>query len=224
MAAKRSNFRKSLKGPDEFVTLSSRILQSVVAYKKHALAAIGGIFLLVVAVLLFGYFSEKSEKHALLRLSQIMAKYADQDASQEMSEIKDELRQFIDGYGRYSGGKFARLELANLYFSEGDYDQAIELYGRSAKDFQSVAFMKMLAKSGLGYSLEAKGEYEKAVECFESVAANSKDAMADEALFSLGRLYAALGNSEKQSEASSRLIEEYPDSLYVDLVKEKAAQ
>jgi tetratricopeptide (TPR) repeat protein len=186
--------------------------------------AICGVFVLVVVGLIFGYFSEKSEKRALLQLSQIMAKYADQNASPEMSEIKDELRQFIDDYDRYSGGKFARLELANLYFNEGDYDQAIELYGRSAKDFQSVAFMKMLAKSSLGYSLEAKGEYEKAVECFEAVAANSKNAMADEALFSLGRLYAALGNSEKQSEASNRLIEKHPDSFYIDLVNEKSAQ
>ena len=224
MAAKRRNFKKSLKEPDEFITLSSRLLQFLVVYKNQVLTALGGIILLVLAVLLFGYFSEKSEKHAFFQLGQIMAKYTDRDASQEMTEIKGELQQLIHGSARYSGGKFARLELAHLFFNEGDFDQAVELYGRAVKDFQGIPIMKMLVESDLGYCLEAKGDYEKAVECFESVVADSSDVMADEALFTLERLYAALGNSEKQSEVSSRLVKEHPDSFYIDLVKEKLAQ
>ena len=222
MVAKRKNFKKSLKEPDEFITLSSRILQHVIAHKHKVLSVSGGIVFLVLVVLLVGYFSEKSQKRALFRLSQIMTQYAD-PTSQDTTEIKEALQQLADNSGRYLGGKFAGLELANLYYKEGNYEQAVQCYGRAVKDFQGISPVGLLAKSALGYSLEAKGEYEKAIECFESVAANPESIMVDEALFTLGRLYAAKGNSEKQSEVSRRLMENYPNSFYLDLVKEQSA-
>lgn len=224
MAVKKSNFKKSLKEPDEFITFSSRMLKNIVENKNKFYALAGGIVGIALLVLLFGYLSEKSANQALYQLNNTMAKYAIKDSAKAPDTVKRELQQLVDEYERHAGGKFAQLELANLYFKEGDYDQAITHYRKAAGDFRDEPLLQKLSKSGLGYSLEAKEAYEEAAECFEFVAAGGNDALADEALFALGRLYAALGDSDKQANVSKRLMEDYPNSLYFELVKEKTAQ
>ena len=45
----------------------------------------------------------------------------------------------------------------------------------------------------------------------------------DEALYNLGRLYARLGKAEKSKAAYDKILSDYPDSLYIELVKETKA-
>ncbi len=223
MAAKRSNYRKSLKEPDEFITLSSRLLIQAMAHKKQIIVATTGFIGVALVVLFFHYFSEKAANRSLLQLSHAMAKYTGSDTLAELDDVKDELLGIAENYGRYSGGKFARLELANLYFKGGEFKAAVDLYRQSVNDFKGYPLVEILAKSGLGYALEATGESEEATKWFESIAANSDDIMADEALFALNRLYATTGDGEKQTATLGQLIDQYPDSFYIKLAKEKAS-
>jgi len=47
--------------------------------------------------------------------------------------------------------------------------------------------------------------------------------MKDAALFNLGRLYETLGETEKSAAAFKRIVEEFSDSPYANLVKSKSA-
>ena len=43
----------------------------------------------------------------------------------------------------------------------------------------------------------------------------------DEALYHLGRLYNKLGQPEKSKAAYQKILSDYPDFIYIDIVKEQ---
>jgi hypothetical protein len=45
--------------------------------------------------------------------------------------------------------------------------------------------------------------------------------MADELLFALARQYAETGKTELQEETARKLIENYPESIYTNVIQEK---
>jgi tetratricopeptide (TPR) repeat protein len=73
----------------------------------------------------------------------------------------------------------------------------------------------------LGYAYEAKKEYETALEYFEKISMGSDPVLRAEALFNMGRLYAALGNAEKSQQAYRKIVADSPQSFYAELAKER---
>jgi TolA-binding protein len=47
--------------------------------------------------------------------------------------------------------------------------------------------------------------------------------MKDEALFNLGRLYAAMGENEKSTAAFKKIVSDYTDSIYIELARERVS-
>ena len=58
---------------------------------------------------------------------------------------------------------------------------------------------------------------------FERIANSDNPVAQDVALFNLGRLYAELGDADKSRTAYRRLISEFQESVYYELVNEKLA-
>ena len=74
----------------------------------------------------------------------------------------------------------------------------------------------------MGYAYEAKKEYDTALEYFEKISVGSDPVLKAEALFNMGRLYAALGKVEKSQQAYQKIVADSPQSFYADLAKERA--
>jgi len=74
----------------------------------------------------------------------------------------------------------------------------------------------------LGYAYEAKKEYNSALEYFEKISVGSDPVLKAEALFNMGRLYAALGNAEKSQQAFQKIVADLPQSFYAELAKERS--
>jgi len=58
---------------------------------------------------------------------------------------------------------------------------------------------------------------------FERITGNDNPVAKDVALFNLGRLYEEMGDAEKSQAAYNRLVSEYQESVYYELVNEKLA-
>jgi TolA-binding protein len=58
---------------------------------------------------------------------------------------------------------------------------------------------------------------------FKSVVKDPGAVMADEAMFTLGRLYGDLGEKGKRTEILKRLAEQHPDSIYQKIAQEEGA-
>jgi tetratricopeptide (TPR) repeat protein len=229
MAKKQKLTRKEfLKKPDEFVTVTTRMLQWAAAHRKQL---VYGVSAVVIAALLFAahqFVSNRAQKRAFQLLAQNLAKYEElrgqQDSAKAYEAVSGGFQQLIDKYGGNNGGKLARVIYANICFQAGHYKQAIDLYDRALTNFEGEPLIRNLILDGLGYAHEQLNEYAAAAKVFDRLVHDPNVLMPAEAWFNLGCLYAKLGESEKSRQAFQKILSDYRDSIYYDMVKERLGE
>jgi tetratricopeptide (TPR) repeat protein len=227
MVKKRITRKQLLKEPDEFITFTGRLIQFVTQYRTHISISAGTLFVLLVAFSGSQYYLSKSEDKAFDLLGKAMRGYEmvfkDSGPNKALRDVEGDFQRIIDKYsGRY-GGKFARKVFADICYHGGAYDRAISLYAQALEDFDDEPSVKSLILNGLGYSHESKKEYAAAASYFDRVVSEPGSILKEEALFHAGWLYEKMGLESKSREAFQTLLGEYPESLYVEMVKEKIA-
>ena len=227
MAKKKRVTRKQLlKEPDEFITFSGKLIQFGMQYKTQLTYVAAVLVALIVVVSGYRFFSIRSENAAEALLNQALAKYQSaldgQDSQKAYQSVSADFQLILNQYGSKNSGKIARIIFANISFDAGEYAKAIELYRQSMEDFKDHAFMNNLIRSDLGYAHEQLNDIPSALSYFEKIAENQEPILRDEALFNLGVLYEKSGDHQKSAEAFQRIINEHPDSMYIEIVKERS--
>ncbi|MBW2368200.1 MAG: tetratricopeptide repeat protein [Deltaproteobacteria bacterium] len=224
MAKNRTQWKKSLKQPDEFITLSSRLFKIGIEQKNKITAAVGGLIILTLLISGIRYVSFRTEERVFTSLSRIMVEFNRVETENGFQEayqaVKEELGELADNYSGKTGGEFAGLTLAGLSFSAGDYPQAIERYEAALSDFKGTEPFYDLVETSLAYAYEETGAYDKAAALFEALTADPEARNADEGLFALRRIYRALGKNDQWVAVSETIAEKHPQSMYIDIVKE----
>jgi tetratricopeptide (TPR) repeat protein len=230
MAKKIKKTRKELlKEPDEFITISGKIIGFLVDHKNQITYALGIIVALALIFSGYRFFSIRSENKASTLLDQGLAKYEkfknDKQPVEAYDQVSADFQLILDKYGSKNNGMIARLTYANICYKAGKYEQAIELYKKSLKDFEENQTIYNQVIGSLGYTYEQQADYANAVSYFEqlSSAPDTIMIMRGEAFYHLGWLYDKLGNAEKSKEAYNKIISDHQDFIYIDLVKERMA-
>ncbi len=226
MAKKKKISRKKLlKEPDEFISVSSKILNYLVKHKVVFISAVGVIFGTILIITGVFYFSEKAETKAFAMMRDGLERYqtvVGEDGPKEAYEVvgKD-FKQIIDDYGTRMGGKLARITYAGIAYDAGDYDKAVSLYTLALEDSIDYPSLTNLILQGLGYCYEAKKDYPAAIKYFNRVATGVDPLLKAEACFNLGRIYALTGDNTKSTEFYKKIVAEHPDFLFINIVKDK---
>jgi tetratricopeptide (TPR) repeat protein len=227
MAKKKKTRKELLKEPDEFITFSGKLIQFGTTYKRYILGGLAGVFVIAIAFSAIRYFSNRAESEAFTLLEKSIKRYEtireDKGLETAYLDTKADFQRIIDKFPGKYGGKFAGFKFANICYAAGRFDEAIALYDQAFKDLGGNPPFKNLILSGLAYAHEAKKEYKKAIEYFERITDGSLNVMKDEALFNLGRLFAAMGNNEKSTNAFKKIVSDHTDSVYIELVKDRIA-
>jgi tetratricopeptide (TPR) repeat protein len=227
MAKKRvSRSRKrDLDKPDEFISFWSKLFELIAEYKLIFSSASGVVVVVIIVIVGTVYFIKKSEDKAFALLQQGIINYQtklEANAPEKAClDVEKDFQLIMYKYSNRAGGKLAGFIYANICYSAKDYDKAIKLYNKSLIDFNDELFIKDLILNGLGYVYKAKKDYKTAAEYFEIIASMPDYKIKDEALFNLGELYAAMGNHDKSITFFKQIISDHPDSMYVELVKER---
>jgi len=226
MAKKQKKTRKALlKEPDEFMTLSGKLIGFAVAYKNQLTYGLGIILALVIIISGIRFFSIRAENKATALLESSLIEYNSLRTDKKPDAVYDAVsggfQNILQKYAGKNTAKIARLIYANICYDAGKYEQAINLYNTSLKDFETHPMMHSQILSSLGYAYEQQKKYSTAVDYFEKISTASGQNLKDEALYHLGRLYNKLGQSEKSKEAYQKILSDYPDFIYIDMVKEQ---
>lgn len=224
MTRKKIN-RKELKQPDEFITFSAKVIQWGQAYGRQIGYGAIAIVVLILAIVGYRYFDNRSELTAFSLLSQANAKYAAFLQGAATSEKGDEdikaaYQRIVDKYSTKDAGKIARKALADIYFDADQYDQAVDLYERSLKDFNKDPFYRSIILNDLALAHEANNNDQGAIDHYEMVSDVPNAPLIDQALFHLAGLYEKRGDADKARELYERIIAEQTGSIYIDMVKE----
>ena len=226
MAKKLKKTRKELlKEPDEFITISGKLIGFIVEHKNQLTYALGLIVALALIFSGYRFFSIRSENKASALLDQGLAKYEkfknDKQPVVAYDQVSADFQLILDKYGSKKNGKIARLTYANICYKAGKYEQAIELYKKSLKDFEKHPTIHNQVVGSLGYAYEQQADYASAVSYFEPLSSTPDTIMRGEALYHLGWLYDKLGQTEKSKEAYKKIVSDHQDFIYIDLVKER---
>jgi len=228
MAKKKRITRKQLlKQPDEFMTFSGKLISYFTENKKSIAIVLCAVFIFIFAVSALNYFSKKQEVKAFDLLYNSMAKYEtlkDKEKPETAcQEVENDFKSIFDKYPRKMGGKLARIFFANACYQAKKYDNAIELYSISLKDFAGDPLFKNLVLNSIAYSYEGKKDYKKAVKNFQMISTGDEPVMKGDAFFNLGMLYEKLGETDKSIEAYKKIVSDYKDTVYVEIAKKKVS-
>ena len=228
MAKKYKKTRKELlKEPDEFMTLTGKVIGFAVDHRTQLTYGLGIVLALVIIVSGVRFFSIRAEKKAAAMLDQSMMAYnslkAQKSPDEVYSAVSGSFENILQKYSSRDSGKLARLIYANICYDAGQYKQAIDLYNISLGDFEKHPMIHSQILNSLGYAYEQQKDYSTAVGYFEKISEAPEQILRDEALFHMGRLYDKLGQTEKSKEAFQKLLSDHPDFIYIDMVKERLA-
>ena len=228
MAKKRKKTRKELlKEPDEFMTLTGKVVKFAADHKTKLTYGLGIILALAIVISAVRFISIRADNKASAMLEKSMLEYSSMQAQTKPDEVfnavSGSFQTILKKYGGKPSGKLARLIYANICYDAGKYKQAIDLYHTSLKDFAKHPMIHSQVLSSLGYANEQQKEYTTAISYFEKVSAAPEQNLRDEALFHLGRLYNKIEQPEKSKAAYMKIVNDHPDFIYIDVVKEKVS-
>lgn len=226
MAKKRKKTRKELlREPDEFMTISGKLIGFAVDHKNQLSYALGIIVVLSLIISGYRFFSIRAENNASALLDKSLTKYngikAEKQPDEVYGEVSADFQFILNKYKSKESAKLARLIFANICYNAGKYKQAVELYKTALTDFVKYPMIHHQILSNLGYAYEQEEDYSTAVGYFEKISSAPKPLMRDEALYHLGRLYDKLGENEKSREAYNKILTDHQNFIYIDLVKER---
>jgi len=219
--------KQLLNEPDEFITFSSKLLKFTIDHKSQITIAVSVIFCFILAFSGWRYFLNKAEDKASISLDRNITRYESvkvkEGANKAYLEVEKDFQLLLKKYSGRHGGKLARVIFANICYNAGKPDEAVALYKKSLKDFDDKPYIKNLILNSLGYAYEKKGDYAGAIQYFEVIAQGPQPDLKNEAWYNLGRLYSREGEIEKSLQAYSKIVSDFKNSIYFDLVREKLA-
>jgi tetratricopeptide (TPR) repeat protein len=134
----------------------------------------------------------------------------------EQARLEAALPKFTEVYAQYPSAPSAttaRYHAANALSVLGRTGEAEALYQEVASGRGIYADM---ARLGLANQFAIAGEHDRAIELYTELA-DDRDGRVpiDGVLMQLGRAYARAGRHSEAQQTYSRLVQEFPDSLYV---------
>jgi predicted negative regulator of RcsB-dependent stress response len=222
--------RKQLKQSDEFVSTFDQLIPWFGDNWRPFAAALGGICILAVGWWLFGMWSQSRSDDASYALYHAVTTFEGEDSLGSLEPMGDpetaeiELRAVIEQYGSSDQADMARLYLARIHFDRGETDAARDLLVGLAERHPDNAIGRLATLDLIHLRIDAGQATEVAGELEAMVAGADSRLPRDVALYELGQLYLAEQNPEQARDYFSKLVEEFPESPYIQLAQRRLTE
>lgn len=228
----RAHERQHLKR-NEFAIRVARVTEIIATHRDRVILVAVVVAVLVVAGSAYSWWRGNTAEKAGAMLGVAMTIYeapivpaptvpgaVQQAGTYPTQSARDEaalaaFQQIIDAYPSTTAGIAARYHHAASLMALGRYADA-ERGFQAAGDAAGTTVFAPMAKLGQAEVLIASGQFDKGVQIFETLAAD-RDGMlpVDGVLMQLARAYEKAGKAAEARTAYKRVVDEFPDSLYV---------
>jgi TolA-binding protein len=138
--------------------------------------------------------------------------FATEQAKLEAASPK--LMKAADAYPNTEAGITARYHAASVLAALGRYAEAEQRY-QEVIDKAGNTLYGRTARLGLADVLVSEGKYDSAIKIYQEVSTDTKSTLPiDGVLMQLGRAYMKAGKKNEAAHAFTRVVEEFPQSLY----------
>jgi len=195
---------------DKFVTYTLIAFNFVRNNIRYFLGGIIAIVVIAIAISIFYSMSRSKEAKA----SELMMEAQTSLSNGDKEEAIDTYNKLIESYSRTGAYVEAALRLGNIYFNDGLYEKAIDIFRKLADRAGGDDVIAYSAESGIAASLENLGRYKEAGERYmRFVRKYPKSAFAPQALFEASRCFRLAGDYSSARHNLEKLSKEYPESL-----------
>lgn len=134
------------------------------------------------------------------------------------------LQAAADAYPDAAAGITARFHLAAALAELGRFAEAEQRYQEVMQKAGSKSLYRQTAKLGVGEAQLAQGKGDAAIATFKELSTDTSSQLpVDGVLMQLGRAAISAGKSDEATRAFTRVVDEFPQSLYASEAKEKLA-
>ena len=228
MAKKKISRKELVKEPDEFITITGQAIRWARENTRTLIYGACLFFGIIVLVSVYRLYTAHLQDSAAILLNQTSTAYqaavqTDKDPAKALAAVKPQFERLVAEYGNWPAGRLGRVLYAHAALAGHAPDEAIALYKKALDDFKTDPTLTSSILNGLAAAYIEKGDSAAAIGYLERLVAGSGKMLKDSALFQLGSLYKAAGQAEKSQQAYKQLSTDYPDSIYANIAKEKAA-
>jgi tetratricopeptide (TPR) repeat protein len=203
--------RKEIKAPDEFLTLTGRGLNFAGQHLRTMAFVLGLVISGVVVVWGTLVYGHNLEQRALARLSHIETQLrATEDDQAVPASLVDQLQQMTRQWGVGEAQGYAWLYLGHIHYRQGDYSAAVTAYRQAQTAAKPTRLLWPLAALGLGYALEASGEWQGAQQAYHQVIDTQQAGFLAPAYLGKGRVAEHNNDLDGAIAAYSTVVERYP--------------
>jgi len=135
------------------------------------------------------------------------------------------LQQAADAYPNSDAGITARYRLAAGLAELGRYGEAEQRFTEVVQKTTAKNIYHDTARLGAGEAQLAQGKYDAAMTTLKELSADTNSKLpVDGILMQLGRAALVAGKKDEATRAFTRVVDEFPQSMYVSDAKEKLAE
>lgn len=229
MANKKLSRKELLKGPDEFLSLSSRAAAFFGDHVRELkIVGIAVAVILVGYLSVYGYMRHTNKKgqdaynlayEAMTDAPGAKPEAAAKPESDDLKEAKALFEQVIDKYGMSKAARLALPQVAHIKFTQKEYDEAIHYYDQFAEEISGHKQYEDLTLLALSSCHEAKGEFKKAISILTPFVEDADNPFRETAMLSLERLYRLNNQPGKAHDILEKFVQEYKTSPFLPMAK-----
>ena len=165
--------RKELNQPDQFISTTDMVLTY---FSRHKARFISMFIILMIFVLAVFIIKHNQSENSLLMES--LYSEIEKDSFSEGGKTTEKINQMkekLKDFNQSTQKQRATLIVADKYFNIGEYDQALELYKKIESESSNNTLSRKIAMVGIGYSLEGKSNYKKAIIVYQKLIQDFND-------------------------------------------------
>ncbi|MCK9229208.1 MAG: tetratricopeptide repeat protein [Syntrophales bacterium] len=221
--------KKELKQPDQFQSFSQRVFDLAGENLKMVCFSAGIVLALVIAVLGWYFYQGRYESKAAHLYAEAYGSY---ESLLETVSERSRLEAAVEGYEKLlreypasNAALTASYNLGNLYYSLEAYDNSISAYGRYLEKAPRGSVLRPLSWYGLGYAMEARGDYPGALESFQKAHEGSSGIHFKAINYSnMARMYEKMSDREKALQYYEKVIDVDSDVILAGLARNRIAE
>lgn len=218
--------RKELREPDQFHTISERILEYLIEHRNKFYGAISFIVFVIVVLCGWYFYGLHYEKSADRLYASAFNAYSGSNKKDNatLMNAAELYREITEKYPKSRAATLSFYNMGNIYYNIDELDKSIAAYTNFLERTSNGNVLTSLAYYGLGYCYEEKEDYDEAIKSFEnsnSFIVGTRFAVINYS--NIARIYEKMKRPEKAIEYYERVVEQADDPFMKTLVKKKIA-
>lgn len=222
---KRKIGRKELKKPDEFITISGKIVN----WCRDNLRVVTGVgvgvalvFIIAGGVLLFRANREAKARDLYQEaLTFLPTQSSESNGEADYTRATAKLEEVQQHYSSTTVATNALVDLGNIYFQQQKYSKAVSCYSDFLQRADLTHPLHAQVLESLGETHEAQGSLQAALEVYRRLAEEGAPVYQAQAQLYLGRVYEAIGDKDKAMIHYDNYLNENPAPLFGEWIRTK---